>query len=196
MTTLINQNPIIYEASANNSTREWREDEDLEDSVDPIDAQEIFDLIRSISDPEHPLSLEQLNVTQRDHIQVSDENNSILVEFTPTIPHCSMATLIGLCIRVRLLRCLPARFKDQLHHRHHIGAMAANFWTSSHANDWILDRRRLDEAMREDLEYVDIATLTKIKMWYYNIIGKIGKRLQFRQQVVATAIVYFKRFYT
>lgn len=42
MTTLINQNPIIYEASANNSTREWREDEDLEDSVDPIDAQEIF----------------------------------------------------------------------------------------------------------------------------------------------------------
>ncbi|KAF9105041.1 RNA polymerase II holoenzyme cyclin-like subunit [Mortierella sp. GBA35] len=50
--------------------------------------------------------------------------------------------------------------------------------------------------MKEDLEYVDIDTLTKIKMWYYNIIGKIGKRLQFRQQVVATAIVYFKRFYT
>ncbi|KAF8927580.1 RNA polymerase II holoenzyme cyclin-like subunit, partial [Dissophora ornata] len=66
-------------------------------------------------------------------------------------------------------------------------------WDSSH---WILDRRRLEEAMKEDLEYVDIATLTKIKMWYYNIIGKIGKRLQFRQQVVATAIVYFKRFYT
>ncbi|KAF9359296.1 hypothetical protein BGX26_012676 [Mortierella sp. AD094] len=74
--------------------------------------------------------------------------------------------------------------------------MAANFWTSSHATHWILDRRRLEEAMKEDLEYVDIATLTKIKMWYYNIIGKIGKRLQFRQQVVATAIVYFKRFYT
>ncbi|KAF9948505.1 Mitotic spindle-associated MMXD complex subunit MIP18, partial [Mortierella alpina] len=87
MTTLINQNPIIYEASAGNSTREWREDDDNEDSVDAIDAQEIFDLIRSISDPEHPLSLEQLNVTQRDHIQVSDEKNSILVEFTPTIPH-------------------------------------------------------------------------------------------------------------
>ncbi|KAG0075130.1 hypothetical protein BGZ93_006926 [Podila epicladia] len=49
--------------------------------------------------------------------------------------------------------------------------MAANFWTSSHANNWILDRRRLDEAMREDLEYVDIATLTKIKMWYYNNLG-------------------------
>ncbi|KAG0042116.1 Mitotic spindle-associated MMXD complex subunit MIP18, partial [Gryganskiella cystojenkinii] len=111
MTTLINQNPVIYEASAGHSTREWREDDENEDQDDPIDAQEIFDLIRSISDPEHPLSLEQLNVTQRDHIQVSDEKNSILVEFTPTIPHCSMATLIGLCIRVRLLRCLPSRFK-------------------------------------------------------------------------------------
>ncbi|KAG0210856.1 hypothetical protein BGX28_008823 [Mortierella sp. GBA30] len=74
--------------------------------------------------------------------------------------------------------------------------MAANFWTSSHATHWILDRRHLAEAMKEDLEYVDIATLTKIKMWYYNLIGKIGKRLQFRQQVIATAIVYFKRFYT
>lgn len=31
--------------------------------------------------------------------------------FTPTIPHCSMATLIGLSIRVQLLRTLPARFK-------------------------------------------------------------------------------------
>ncbi|KAF8943732.1 hypothetical protein BGZ47_005116 [Haplosporangium gracile] len=74
--------------------------------------------------------------------------------------------------------------------------MAANFWTSSHCTHWILDRRRVADAMKEDLEYVNIDTLTKIKMWYYNIIGKIGKRLQFRQQVVATAIVYFKRFYT
>ncbi|KAG0283903.1 hypothetical protein BGZ96_011736 [Linnemannia gamsii] len=74
--------------------------------------------------------------------------------------------------------------------------MAANFWTSSHCTHWILDRRRVEDAMKEDLEYIDIDTLTKIKMWYYNIIGKIGKRLQFRQQVVATAIVYFKRFYT
>lgn len=31
--------------------------------------------------------------------------------FTPTVPHCSMSTLIGLCLRVKLLRALPARFK-------------------------------------------------------------------------------------
>ena len=35
----------------------------------------------------------------------------MVVHFTPTIPHCSMATLIGLSIRVKLLRSIPRRFK-------------------------------------------------------------------------------------
>ncbi|CAG8711046.1 1324_t:CDS:2, partial [Acaulospora morrowiae] len=59
----------------------------------------------------HPLTLEELNVTQLDHVKIDSKNNRVLIEFTPTIPHCSMATLIGLCIRVRLLRSLPERFK-------------------------------------------------------------------------------------
>ena len=42
---------------------------------------------------------------------MDNKKNSIMVKFTPTIPHCSMATLIGLSIRVLLLRALPARFK-------------------------------------------------------------------------------------
>ncbi|ORX57661.1 DUF59-domain-containing protein [Hesseltinella vesiculosa] len=106
---LINSNPAIF-----NTKRFLREQtkEELDDSIeDAIDAEEVFDLIRSISDPEHPLTLEQLNVTQNDHITVNNDSNRILIEFTPTIPHCSMATLIGLCIRVRLLRSLPERFK-------------------------------------------------------------------------------------
>ncbi|CAG8603443.1 16287_t:CDS:10 [Acaulospora morrowiae] len=53
----------------------------------------------------------ELNVTQLDHVKIDNKNNRVLIEFTPTIPHCSMATLIGLCIRVRLLRSLPERFK-------------------------------------------------------------------------------------
>lgn len=44
-------------------------------------------------------------------LQVDDKKNRVDVKFTPTIPHCSMATLIGLSIRVQLLRALPARFK-------------------------------------------------------------------------------------
>ena len=85
---------------------------DWEDSIaDPIDEREIFDLIRSINDPEHPLTLEQLDVVKIDDVDVNDDTNRIKVAFTPTIPHCSMATIIGLSIRVKLLRSLPQRFK-------------------------------------------------------------------------------------
>lgn len=69
------------------------------------------DLIRFINDPEHPLTLEELHVVQQKLIKVDNEKNEVFVNFTPTIPHCSMATLIGLSIRVKLLRSLPARFK-------------------------------------------------------------------------------------
>jgi len=85
---------------------------DWDDSItDPFDVREIFDLIRDINDPEHPLTLEQLNVVTEEQIMVDDVKSRIEVEFTPTIPHCSMATLIGLAIRVKLLRSLPERFK-------------------------------------------------------------------------------------
>jgi len=85
---------------------------DMDDSIrDEIDAREIFDMIRDINDPEYPLTLEELNVVEEDKCVVDLENETIHVEFTPTIPHCSMATLIGLCIRVQLLRSLPSRFK-------------------------------------------------------------------------------------
>lgn len=69
------------------------------------------ELIRHLNDPEHPLTLEQLNVATLDNVHVDDSKSTVDVLFTPTIPHCSMATLIGLCIRVKLLRSLPARFK-------------------------------------------------------------------------------------
>ncbi|GJP56640.1 hypothetical protein CLOM_g15693 [Closterium sp. NIES-68] len=67
--------------------------------------------IRDISDPEHPYSLEQLDVVNEENIECDDAGSHITVRFTPTVQHCSMATLIGLSIRVKLMRCLPRRFK-------------------------------------------------------------------------------------
>ena len=86
------------------------------EDLDPIDAQEVYDLISSISDPEHPLSLSQLSVVNLDDIHVLDgratgQKSTVTIDITPTIPHCSMATLIGLCVRVRLERSLPSRFR-------------------------------------------------------------------------------------
>jgi hypothetical protein len=54
----------------------------------------MIDLLRSITDPEHPVSLEQLRVVTPEDIHVA--GNRVLVYLTPTIPHCSMSTLIGM----------------------------------------------------------------------------------------------------
>lgn len=78
---------------------------------EPLDAGEVFDQVRDIKDPEHPLSLEELNVVQESAICVDNDNSTVTLFFTPTVPHCSMSTLIGLCLRVRLMRALPVRFK-------------------------------------------------------------------------------------
>ncbi|XP_046696523.1 cytosolic iron-sulfur assembly component 2B [Silurus meridionalis] len=111
-TRLENANPFIFQRSGERLLTASEEDEGV---PDPIDDREIFDHIRSISDPEHPLSLEELNVVEEVRVKVNDQENNVSVEFTPTIPHCSMATLIGLSIKVKLLRALPDRFKIDVH---------------------------------------------------------------------------------
>ena len=99
--------------------------------------------LRDVTDPEHPYSLEQLNVVSEDLITVEDSAGRVRqdtdmhlyvsivgiflpccslllldtpaavcrVQFTPTVQHCSMATLIGLSLRVKLMQTLPSRFK-------------------------------------------------------------------------------------
>ncbi|KAG6633730.1 hypothetical protein CIPAW_12G069300 [Carya illinoinensis] len=67
--------------------------------------------LRDIKDPEHPYSLEELKVITEDAIEVDDVQSYVRVTFTPTVEHCSMATIIGLCLRVKLLRSLPSRYK-------------------------------------------------------------------------------------
>jgi metal-sulfur cluster biosynthetic enzyme len=112
MTTLLNANPVIFDIS----TQNLYEDDEVFTSIeenerDYVSREEVFEHIRHLNDPEHPLTLEQLNVVSIENITVTDPGNTVFVQFTPTIPHCSMATLIGLCIRVKLLRSLPSRFK-------------------------------------------------------------------------------------
>ncbi len=88
----------------------------ISNSMQPIDAQEIYDLTASISDPEHPLTLGQLAVVNLNDIEVKNASDrsqigEVFMRITPTITQCSLATLIGLGIRVRLERCLPRRFR-------------------------------------------------------------------------------------
>ena len=105
---MINANPVVHKVSKAVLVPTY--EFSSEDSIEQLSREEIFDKIRHLNDPEHPLTLEQLKVVQSDHITIV--GNNILIQFTPTIPHCSMATLIGLCIRVKLLRTLPSRYKS------------------------------------------------------------------------------------
>lgn len=99
-----NPNPKIF-AQSSSRKRDLCFNDDL---IDEVDSLEIFDLIKDINDPEHPVTLEQLNVLKPENIYIKDtaKVKTILVHFTPTIPHCSMATLIGLSIQMKLIRSL------------------------------------------------------------------------------------------
>jgi metal-sulfur cluster biosynthetic enzyme len=104
MATLLNDNPTVFATCR--ETAPLSQDDNI---VDDWSESELFDLLRNINDPEHPLTLEQLNVIRPELIKIN--KNLITINFTPTIPHCSMATLIGLSIRVQLIRTIPERFK-------------------------------------------------------------------------------------
>eukprot|EP01029_Cantina_marsupialis_P028477 TRINITY_DN776219_c0_g1_i1.p1 TRINITY_DN776219_c0_g1~~TRINITY_DN776219_c0_g1_i1.p1 ORF type:complete len:160 (+),score=40.46 TRINITY_DN776219_c0_g1_i1:59-538(+) len=105
----VNKNPTIYKI-----TKSERIDtlNDLNSNgKEDWDSLEVFELIRHIRDPEHPLSLEQLKVVQPNLVHVNNAKNEIDILIYPTIPHCTLAKLIGLCIRVKLIRSVPERFK-------------------------------------------------------------------------------------
>jgi metal-sulfur cluster biosynthetic enzyme len=79
-------------------------------------------LIAPISDPEHPLSLESLGVVKLQDVHLispPDLTNPaalsrVLVELTPTVSHCSLATVIGLGVRVRLEQALPPSYRVEV----------------------------------------------------------------------------------
>ena len=111
MTDLINPAPHIFEVE---EIKREAGDVDDEDTPESIDQLEVYNLIRNVKDPEHPNSLEQLKVLSLKGVDFDAARKEVLVWITPTVTHCSAATLIGLCVRVQLLRTLPARFKVDL----------------------------------------------------------------------------------
>ncbi|XP_058521680.1 cytosolic iron-sulfur assembly component 2A isoform X2 [Ochotona princeps] len=61
-------------------------------------ALEVYDLIRTIRDPEKPNTLEELEVVTESCVEVQEINEDdylVVIRFTPTVPHCSLATLIA-----------------------------------------------------------------------------------------------------
>ncbi|XP_065680565.1 cytosolic iron-sulfur assembly component 2B-like [Hydra vulgaris] len=113
MSGLQNANPEIYESVGDRTVTDEEKNEECDKLIEK--SLTFLHLIRYINDPEHPLTLEQLNVVEEKNIQIDDTQNSLQVYFTPTIPHCSMATLIGLSIRVLLLRLVDVMISPGTH---------------------------------------------------------------------------------
>ncbi|KAH0570308.1 Iron-sulfur cluster assembly protein CIA2 [Spironucleus salmonicida] len=77
-----------------------------------ITIDEIYPWIRQIRDPEHPtMTLEDLKVVSKDALILDDHISFCEVIFTPTTPTCSMGAILGLSIKIMLMRILPLRFR-------------------------------------------------------------------------------------
>lgn len=103
----------------------------------------VYDLIRGIIDPEKPETLEELNVVSEEDIFVSrlDKDYLIKVVFVPTVPHCSLASLIGLSIRTKLETSIPDKFKLD------IFIKEGTHETADDINKQINDKERIAAAM-------------------------------------------------
>ena len=108
-----NLNPLIktklqtYKSDWLKERKKLENDDNIEDKIDKY---EIFEIIRNITDPEHPYNLEELNIVSLDDIIVDNENRIIIVYFTPTIENCSFASFIGLSIKKKLLNFISQKY--------------------------------------------------------------------------------------
>lgn len=87
----------------------------------------------------------------------------------------------------------------------HPAAMAASFWESTQRRYWLFSKEELEkrrEKLREEDGNPSLIQMFPLPEWRYLSIfinqqlNRLGKRLSVRQQAIATAQIYIKRFYT
>ncbi|CAH8635994.1 unnamed protein product [Heterobilharzia americana] len=75
--------------------------------------------------------------------------------------------------------------------------MARSFWRSSNYLEWLLDRQDVMIHRASDLKILGSEEeYQKVMLFFTDVIQAFGKSVEVRQQVIATALVYFKRFYS
>lgn len=121
--------------------------DDDDNTREEIDEQEVYDLISSITDPEHPLTLGSLGVVNLEDIQIFPPSSprsrisSVQVLITPTTSACSLTTVIGLGVKVRLVNALPPRFRVDVRIKEGTSSSA------DEANKQLGDKERVAAAM-------------------------------------------------
>ncbi|KAJ6442651.1 FAM96B protein [Purpureocillium lavendulum] len=112
------------------------------------------DLISDISDPEHPVSLGLLSVVNLPDIHITpspalgvpDVNTivNVSVELTPTVTHCSLATVLGLGVRVRLEQVLPPNYRVDVRCKEN------SHTQDDQVNKQLADKERVAAALEND----------------------------------------------
>jgi hypothetical protein len=99
-------------------------------------------------DPEHPITLGELAVVNLDHIWITDDDNgltkTVRLEFTPTITHCHLATVIGLGLVVRLQQSLPPKYRIDVRCRE------GTHTTDAQLNKQLADKERVLSALENE----------------------------------------------
>ncbi len=111
-----------------------------------LDEIDLFDCLRMIRDPEHPnYTLEQLYVIQESLIFVNNNNQQILIEFVPTVKHCSLVSHIALCIRHKMKQTFPAAILQK--YKIDLRVQKGSHQTEDELNKQINDKERVAAAL-------------------------------------------------
>ncbi|KAH0881258.1 hypothetical protein HID58_068652 [Brassica napus] len=145
---LVNENPIVYPKKQGRVRTDQSNTDEY--SAEPIDQLEIFYILFNIKDPEHSeLTLEDLRVITKESVEVDDAKSYVRVTLTPTLPHCHVPHLIGLCIYSKLLKSLPTRFKVD------VRVAPGSHATEAAVNKQLGDKERIAAAL-ESPYFVDL----------------------------------------
>jgi hypothetical protein len=79
---LENSNPSVYQKLEERKISDTDFDNQY---IDEIDEREIFDIIRNLQDPEHPLTLEELNVLDIESVKIDHKSSICQIQFTVTL---------------------------------------------------------------------------------------------------------------
>ncbi|KAF7683022.1 Protein AE7 [Astathelohania contejeani] len=110
----MNKNPILSVKTENRT-----EIKIINNKLEVINKDTIYEILRDIRDPEHPHTLEELGVIKKEYIEIGEKQSTlindikvkyIIIQFHPTIPHCSMAAIIGLSIQLQMRNYIPVEY--------------------------------------------------------------------------------------
>lgn len=111
---------------------------DLPLKLSETNENKIFSLISNIRDPEHPHTLAELSIVSPKNIIKIQLENIIhwQINITPTIPHCSLASIIGLCIIYKIKKNSILEFNSNF---------SVQITSGTHVNDVTITKQLMDK---------------------------------------------------